>query len=77
MMLKAVTDFPEPDSPTIPSVSPFFKRNDNLFTARYMPFSVLKSTQKSFISKIIAWMSCPQFSYSSSSSSSVILSSGL
>jgi hypothetical protein len=37
-----VTDFPLPDSPTIPSVSPGFTWNDTPSTARANPASVLK-----------------------------------
>jgi hypothetical protein len=34
----ALTVFPDPLSPTIPSISPFFKENDTRFTALISPF---------------------------------------
>ncbi len=40
IMAKAVCDLPEPDSPTMPSVSPCCKSKFNLFTAVMLPFRV-------------------------------------
>ena len=41
MIESAVTDLPEPDSPTIPSVVPASTENESPFTARTSPSSVL------------------------------------
>ena len=37
-----VTDFPEPDSPTMPKISPFYISNEILSTAFTVPASVWK-----------------------------------
>src|SRR5215470_4971205 len=50
MIDKFVTDFPEPDSPTIPNVSPRFKRNEIPSTALTTPSSVSKYVLRSFTS---------------------------
>ena len=47
MMAKAVCDLPEPDSPTIPSVSPVCKSKFSRLTAVTSPSSVWKRTSKS------------------------------
>src|SRR5438132_8534185 len=47
MIESAVTLLPEPDSPTIPSVSPSFSSNDKPLTARTMPSSVANVTRRS------------------------------
>jgi hypothetical protein len=44
-----VTVLPEPDSPTIATVSPRFISNEIFCTAEVTPESVTKSTLKSFI----------------------------
>src|ERR1019366_1746813 len=49
-MDKEVTDFPEPDSPTIPIVSPRLRVKLISFTARVNPSSVLNSVTKFFTS---------------------------
>jgi hypothetical protein len=41
-MLIAVTDFPEPDSPTSPTISPGFKVNEAPLIACTTPSLVLK-----------------------------------
>ena len=46
----AVTDLPDPDSPTIPKTSPSFKESDKLLTANIRPSSVSNSTFKFLIS---------------------------
>src|SRR3954471_2584546 len=46
-MVRLVTDFPEPDSPTIPSVLPRATSKESPSTARTMPSSVLKLTCRS------------------------------
>ena len=45
-----VTLLPEPDSPTMPSVSPSDTENETPSTARTSPSSVLKLTLRSFTS---------------------------
>ncbi len=45
----AVTDFPEPDSPTIPSTSPCFTDNEIFSTAVILPSSVSNLTSRLFI----------------------------
>ncbi len=40
MIARFVTDLPDPDSPTIASVSPLYKSNDISLTARTNPFGV-------------------------------------
>ena len=42
MIDKEVTDFPEPDSPTIPTVSPLYMVKLTLSTAFVVPSSVEK-----------------------------------
>ncbi len=42
MIARLVTLFPEPDSPTTPSVCPLSTENDTPSTARTTPSSVLK-----------------------------------
>ena len=44
MSESAVTDFPDPDSPTTPNVSPLLMWNDNSFTAVECPILVENST---------------------------------
>jgi hypothetical protein len=51
MSVSDVTDFPEPDSPTIPSVFPEYSENEILFTAVNSSFPFLKETFKSFTFK--------------------------
>jgi hypothetical protein len=46
---KEVTVFPDPDSPTIATVSPWPISNEIFFTAGVEPDCVLKSTLKSFM----------------------------
>ena len=46
----AVTDFPDPDSPTIPKTSPSFKERDKFLTANILPSSVSNSTFNFLIS---------------------------
>src|SRR6266851_4254 len=50
MMAKAVTDFPEPDSPTMPSVSPRDSEKPTRSSARTVPERVRNSTARSSIS---------------------------
>ena len=45
-MLSAVTDLPQPDSPTSPSVSPLSIRKLASFTAVSMPSSVANDTRR-------------------------------
>ena len=58
-----VTDFPEPDSPTMQSVSPRFRSNEILRTAFRMPLSVLKLIARLFtdktLSSAISYLSFP------------------
>src|SRR6476660_7079192 len=51
MIDRFVTDFPEPDSPTIPNVSPRFKRNEMPSTALTTPSSVSKYVRRSLTSR--------------------------
>ena len=37
MSVFAIVDFPDPDSPTMPRISPFASANDPPFTASYEP----------------------------------------
>ena len=46
----AVTDFPDPDSPTMPSTLPLSRLNDMPFTARTSPASVKKDVCRSHTS---------------------------
>ncbi len=46
MIESAVTDFPEPDSPTMPSVSPALSENERPLTAVTGPSSVLKVVRR-------------------------------
>jgi hypothetical protein len=48
-MDKAVTDLPDPDSPTIATVSPLFTSKEILLIAVIFPISVSKSTWRFFI----------------------------
>ena len=50
-ILIAVTDLPEPDSPTIPSVFPFSKEKESPSTAFTKPSSVGKLTERFLTSK--------------------------
>jgi hypothetical protein len=50
-MARLVTDFPEPDSPTIPKVFPFSTENERLSTALTKPSSVGKLTQRFLTSR--------------------------
>jgi hypothetical protein len=43
---EAVTDLPEPLSPTIPSVSPLRRSNDTSFTATTSPSGVWNTTER-------------------------------
>ena len=45
-----VCDFPDPDSPTIPNVSPGFSEKVRSLTAVTLPSCVVNSTRKSFTS---------------------------
>ena len=45
-MERAVTDFPEPDSPTIATVSFRFTENDTFFTACVTDDPEIKSTER-------------------------------
>jgi len=54
MTEREVTDFPEPDSPTIPSVLDFLREKDTLSTAAILPRSVLKETDRSLTERIIS-----------------------
>src|SRR5690348_3872855 len=51
MMLNAVTDFPHPDSPTMPSVSPGWSSNETPSTALTVPSVVLKTVCRSLTSR--------------------------
>jgi hypothetical protein len=51
MIAWAVTDLPDPDSPTRATVLPFGTSNDSPSTARKLPLSVLKSTFRSRIDR--------------------------
>ena len=53
IMAKLVTDLPEPDSPTMPSVFPFSMENETPFTALTSPSSVGNWTVKSFTLKML------------------------
>ena len=44
-----VTDFPDPDSPTIPNTSPSYISKETLLTALAIPASVLKNVFKFLI----------------------------
>ena len=48
-MDNAVTDLPEPDSPTIATISPRFTVKEIVFTAVVVAISVTKSTLRSFM----------------------------
>ena len=48
-MERAVSDFPQPDSPTIPNISPCFTQRLTPSTAGYMPPPEGKETHKSLI----------------------------
>src|SRR5579864_8552244 len=50
MMLSAVTDLPQPDSPTMPSVSPGFSSKETPSTALTMPSLVAKTVCRSWTS---------------------------
>ncbi|CJC62564.1 Uncharacterised protein [Streptococcus pneumoniae] len=56
-----VTDFPEPDSPTIANVSPFFKSKVTPRTACTSPACVSKETCKSFTSNNVFIFASPLF----------------
>ena len=49
-MVSALTDLPEPDSPTMPSVEPLSTEYDSPLTAPTKPSSVLKPTRRSWTS---------------------------
>ena len=49
-----VTDFPEPDSPTIATVSPLYKSKLTPLIALTLPFPVLKDIVKSLIFNILS-----------------------
>ena len=51
MIDSAVTLLPEPDSPTMPSVSPGVERERQPLTARTMPSSVANVTSRSLTDK--------------------------
>ena len=57
MMLNAVTDLPQPDSPTMPSVSPGFSSNETPSTALTVPSLVAKTVCRSWTSSS-AWVTC-------------------
>lgn len=44
-----VTDLPEPDSPTMATISLLFISKETFLTAEVLPYSVLKSTERFFI----------------------------
>src|SRR5690242_14035401 len=50
MIERAVTDLPQPDSPTIPSVFPFSTEKSTPSTARTTPARVKKCVRRSFTS---------------------------
>ena len=52
MIESALTDLPEPDSPTMPSVEPLSTEYESPFTAPTKPSSVLKPTRRSLTSRI-------------------------
>jgi hypothetical protein len=51
MMACAVTDLPEPDSPRIASVSPWYRSKDTPLMALATPSSVWNSTNRSSTSR--------------------------
>ena len=51
MIVRQVTLFPEPDSPTIPSVCPFSTENETPSTALTTPSSVRKDVRRSLTSR--------------------------
>ena len=53
---RELTDFPHPDSPTIPRVCPFFNCHDKSFTAFTVLPLILNSTRKFLTSSAISFM---------------------
>src|SRR5580658_6858092 len=57
---KARVDFPHPDSPASPRVSPSLSSRETLSTARRGPLSVLYSTESSLITSRAILLSTPK-----------------